>query len=723
VEASSTEGLARALEAERTARQAAESSRLREAVLAEVSTLLVSNEAEPFPDVLRLLGKVHRVDRAYLFLVREDNGLWDNAYEWCRPDVEPQIGNLQGLDPAALPWWRDWLQTRTPLVIQDLDQLPPEAFGERRILEAQSIRSLLVVPLADPDQGVLGFMGFDRVGNGEPWSAEDQRAIEIVARMSARQIAGRRSALALQRSQERYHLAGLATRDLIYDWDLDSNQLELGAGGSTALGLPDLRRVSIEWWEERIHPDEREKILADLAAALAGDVPGWEAAYRFRKGDETTWAHVLERGYFVRNAEGRAIRMVGVMSDRSPQARMEEELRHAQKMQAVGSLAAGVAHEFNNLLAVVLGYAELLSETPGLGPEQVEAAGEIREAAIRGSLLTGQLLAFGRKHVAFSRPVPLAETVARMGRLFHRVLPDSVRVELENLAGGVHVHADPAQIEQVLLNLAVNARDAMPRGGTLTLRTMVVAGGRVQIEVEDSGEGMTDDVRSRAFEPFFTTKPQGEGTGLGLPTVYGIIRALGGRVWIESRPGPGPEAGTRVTMELPTCLLPSEPEAPPSPAGSAAGRRLASLNAPGPVLLVEDDPGVSDICRRILVQAGFDVRVARDLESSHRVLEGMGAEGRASLQLLLTDIGLPGPSGPEMVAELRQGFPELADLPVLYMSGYTATTSLRPVDSHREAGEGGGEPGDSGSGHVPVLSKPFPAAALLQAVARVLGSG
>jgi signal transduction histidine kinase/CheY-like chemotaxis protein len=724
VEASSTtEGLARALEAERSARLAAEAGRLREAVLAEVSTLLVSNGAEPFADVLRLLGEAHRVDRAYLFLVREDNGFWDNAYEWCRPGVDPQIENLQGLDPAELPWWRDWLQTGTPLVIQDLSQLPLQAFGERRLLEAQSIRSLLVVPLADPDEGILGFMGFDRVRNGEPWSAEDQRAIEIVARMSARQIAGRRSALALQRSQERYHLAGLATRDLIYDCDLDSNQMELGGGGSTALGLADLRRVSIEWWEERIHPDERERILADLAAAIAGDAPGWEAAYRFRKGDGTTWAHILERGYFVRDSEGRAIRMVGVMSDRSPQARMEEELRHAQKMQAVGSLAAGVAHEFNNLLAVVLGYAELLSETPGLGPEQVEAAGEIREAAIRGSLLTGQLLAFGRKHVAFSRPVPVAETVARMGRLFQRVLPESVRVQLENLADGVHVHADPAQIEQVLLNLAVNARDAMPRGGTLILRTMVVAEGRVQIEVEDSGEGMTDAVRSRAFEPFFTTKAQGEGTGLGLPTVYGIIRALGGRVWIESRPGPGPEAGTRVTMELPTSLLPSEPEeAPPTPAGSAARSHLASLNASGRVLLVEDDPGVSDICRRILVQAGFDVRAARDRESSYRVLDGMGAEGRASLQLLLTDIGLPGPSGPEMVAELRQSFPELADLPVLYMSGYTATTSLRPVDSHREAGEGGGEPGDSGSGHVPVLSKPFPAAALLQAVARVLGS-
>lgn len=719
---STTDGLARALEAEREARLAAEEGLHREAVLAKASTLLVSATAEPHEEILRLLGEAHRVDRAYLFLVREDNGLWDNAYEWCRSGVEPQIDRLQGLDPATLPWWRDWLQTRTPLVVHDLAELPPEASAERELLEAQSIRSLLVVPLVDPEAGILGFVGFDRVEHDGPWSTEDQRAIEIVARMTARQIAARRGARALERSQERYRLAGLATRDLIYDWDLDSNQLELGAGGSTALGMPDLRRVPIEWWEERIHPDERERILSDLREAIAGDAPAWEAAYRFRRGDETSWAHILERGYFVRESGGRASRMVGVMSDRTAQALMEDELRHAQKMQAVGSLAAGVAHEFNNLLAVVLGYAELLSEGPPLEPEQQDAAVEIREAALRGALLTGQLLAFGRKQVAFPRPVPVGETVVRMGRLFERVLPESVKVRVENLADGAHVYADPAQIEQVLLNLAVNARDAMPRGGTLTLRAAAATESHVHLQVEDSGEGMSEDVRLRAFEPFFTTKPQGEGTGLGLPTVYGIVKDLGGRVWIESDPSAGLEAGTRVNLELPVCRLDVEPDPPPpGPVGVEAGRSdLVPEGASGPVLLVEDDPGVSGICQRILAQAGFDVRVAQDRESAIRILEGMGAGERASIRFLLTDVGLPGPSGPEMAMDFRRSFPELEDLPVIYMSGYTATTSLRPVDARGAEGGKGGERVPGGDGQMLVLSKPFPAGSLLQAVARVL---
>jgi len=722
---STTEGLARALEVEREARLAAEEGLRRQAVLAEASSLLISATAEPHGEVLRLLGEAHHVDRAYIFLIREDNGLWDNAYEWCRPGVEPQIEHLQGLDPATLSWWRDWLQTRTPLVVHDLAELPPEASAERELLEAQSIRSLLVVPLVDPETGTLGFVGFDRVEHDGLWSTEDQRAIEIVARMTARQIASRRGARALERSQERYRLAGLATRDLIYEWDLDSNQLELGAGGSTALGLPDLRRVPIEWWEERIHPEERVRTLADLQQAIAGDAPGWEAAYRFRTGDETSWAHILERGYFVRDAGGRATRMVGVMSDRTAQARMEDELRHAQKIQAVGSLAAGVAHEFNNLLAVVLGYAELLSDGAPLEPEQQEAAREIREAALRGSLLTGQLLAFGRKQVAFPRPVPVGDTVARMGRLFERVLPESVKVQVENLAAGVHVYADPAQIEQVLLNLAVNARDAMPGGGTLTLRAVAATGTHVHLQVEDSGEGMSEDVRSRAFEPFFTTKAQGEGTGLGLPTVYGIVRDLGGRVWIESGSAIGLERGTRVNLELPTCRADVERDpSSPEPGEAGAGRGvLTPEGASGPVLLVEDDPGVSGICQRILGQAGFDVRVAQDRESAVRIVEEMKPAARASIRFLLTDVGLPGPSGPEMAMELRRSFPELRDLPVIYMSGYTATTSLRPVDPGGAEGGEGGERDDAGDGQVPVLSKPFPAEALLQAVARVLGPG
>jgi signal transduction histidine kinase len=435
-------------------------------------------------------------------------------------------------------WWIGELSRGENIVVAETADLPAEASSERAHLESQGIRSALAVPMIDNRGRLMGFMGFDRERNAAPWSDADLRAIRVVAEMSSREMARRRMVGALRRSQERYRLAGLATRDLLYDWDIRRNVLLLGEGGSSALGITDGLEVDIAWWEARIHPDEVGNIRTTLQAAIAGSDHDWEARYRFRRGDGASWADIHERGYFVRDDAGRAVRMVGVMSDRTEQVRMETELRHAQKMQAVGALAGGVAHEFNNLLAVVLGYADLLVHDLALPYHLREAAVEIREAAERGTLLTGQLLAFGRKQVVFPEPIRVRDALERVVRLLRRVLPESIHVEDPAVEGDPVLVADPGHFDQVFLNLAVNARDAMPDGGTLTIGA-ALDGAEVRIVVADTGVGMPDEVRVRVFEPFFTTKPAGEGTGLGLSTVYGIVQALGGRIEVVSEAGRG----------------------------------------------------------------------------------------------------------------------------------------------------------------------------------------
>jgi two-component system, cell cycle sensor histidine kinase and response regulator CckA len=708
----------RSLEVERRARVEAEAAARREAALADASALLVGSEEDPFPGILEILGRVQQVDRAYLFQLRDDGARMDNTAEWCAPGIEPQIAALQDLSTADYGWWIGELSRGEAIVLAELSGFPPEAEAERAQLESQGVRSVLAVPMIDTRGRLMGFMGFDRVREAAPWSEADLRAIRVVAQMSSREMARRRMVGALRRSQERYRLAGLATRDLLYDWDIRRDVLVLGEGGSSALGITDGLEVDIAWWEAGIHPDDVGTVRTTLQEAMAGPDHDWEARYRFRRGDGTSWADIHERGYFVRDAAGRAVRMVGVMSDRTEQVRMETELRHAQKMQAVGALAGGVAHEFNNLLAVVLGYADLLVHDLALPYHLREAAVEIREAAERGTLLTGQLLAFGRKQVVFPEPIRVRDALERVVRLLRRVLPESIHVADPAVEGDPVVVADPGHFDQVFLNLAVNARDAMPDGGTLAIGA-ALDGPEVRIAVADTGVGMPDEVRVRAFEPFFTTKPAGDGTGLGLSTVYGIIQALQGRIDVVSEPGrgtifvfhlpllDGPEADAlRAAAPGPDALRSRPGRGGPldrahPPAGPARERPAPWT---GGVIVVEDDPGVAGLCRRILTRAGFGVTVVRGTDEALALVNAMSTRERNVLRLLLCDVGLPGGPGTELVDRLRMEFEELGGLPAIFMSGYTATAATL-----------------SEEGAV-VLPKPFSAETLMEAVAQVLPS-
>ena len=350
--------------------------------------------------------------------------------------------------------------------------------------------------------------------------------------------------------------------------------------------------------------------------------------------------------------------------------RQEEQLRRSQKMEAVGRLTGGIAHDFNNLLTVILGYAKLLKEGLPRGADEPEALQSdvdgIQKAAIRSAALTRQLLAFSRHQIMEPRVVDVNEIVADMEKMIQRLVSDDVRTQVDLVADPAQVLVDPSQLEQVLMNLVVNARDAMPDGGRLAIRTGVRTVGAEQMKghdgvepgefvtigVRDTGTGMSEDVVERVFEPFFTTKEMGQGTGLGLSTVYGIVAQSGGFIELDSVEG----RGTTFTVHLPVHAGESSDRREPESIGDASGGAET-------ILLVEDDEAIRALLARVLRQKGYQVLEAANAGEAVLVNEQHGD----TVELLITDVVMPHLSGRELADRLTGEHPRLK---CLFISGY-----------------------------------------------------
>ncbi len=407
---------------------------------------------------------------------------------------------------------------------------------------------------------------------------------------------------------------------------------------------------------------------------------------RLRKKDGSV-IHVLVEATPIASESGEREGMLAMVTDITEQRRAEqaylesqqalrqseEQLRHAQKLEAVGRLAGGVAHDFNNLLSVVLSYGELSLDALQPGDPLREDMEQIVTAARRATELTRQLLAFSRRQRLEPRVIDLNASLRSMEKLMRRLLGEDVELALELAPSLGRVHADPGQIEQVIMNLAVNSRDAMPRGGKLRIVTRnlevhagsaltergVPAGSWVELDVIDTGDGMDDETLAHIFEPFFTTKPRDRGTGLGLSTVFGIVKQSGGHITALSQPG----QGARFEILLPLTRLARDEQEPVAP-------RHRALRGSELVLLVEDHDQVRQLAATILRRNGYRVLEARDAADALLLSEHAGG----TIDLLLTDIVLPHLRGDELAARLRARLP---DLRVLFMSGYPDGAAVR----------------------------------------------
>ena len=515
---------------------------------------------------------------------------------------------------------------------------------------------------------------------------------------------GGQIALAIERkrSEERVRESEARLRLLVEQlpavlWTVDRNLRFTSAVGSglARLGLKPNQLVGMslsDYFETR---DQSFTPIAAHLRAVAGDPVTFPVEWK--KGSYACHVEPL------RDAAGGVQGAICMALDVTDRKQLEEQFRQAQKMEAVGRLAGGIAHDFNNLLMVIQGYADLLADRLPVGESLHRNAEQIQTAAQRAAALTQQLLAFSRKQILAPKVLNVHSVVADMEKMLQRLIGEDIELETSSKPDLWLVKADRSQIEQVVMNLAVNARDAMPKGGRLTIETAnvefdstvshspaVVAPGKyVMLAVTDNGCGMDTKTQAHIFEPFFTTKEKGKGTGLGLATVYGVVKQSGGYVWVYSEPG----HGTTFKIYLPRI------EDETASAGADRNTSAAALpRGSEVVLLVEDEVGVRELAREYLEMSGYTVIVAPD---GHTAIE-LAAMHAGTIHLLMTDMVMPGIGGRELAERVIAVRP---DIKILYMSGYTDQAVVHQGILGTDA---------------PLLQKPFTLAALTTKLREIL---
>jgi two-component system, cell cycle sensor histidine kinase and response regulator CckA len=573
----------------------------------------------------------------------------------------------------------------------EFDRLAAE--GEVELVGSAS-PAWLGVPLKTPS-ATIGVMVVQHYQNENAYDQRDLEFLDSVGGHIALAIERVRAEEALRKSESMFRLLFSHTPLPMWVFDTESLRfLQVNEAATKQYGFSDdeFRRMTVR----DIRTDGNE-------SSFAKHVEEWKQEgrhhghWRHQRKDGKSFevdvvSHKLEYG-------GRSVRLV-VAQDVSERQLLEQQLRQAQKMEAIGRLAGGVAHDFNNLLMVIKGHTELLLDVLPVADHVTRKIEQIDRSADRATALTRQLLAFSRMQVLQPRPMNLNSVVDEMGKLLPRLIGEDIELIVRASGDLGTIRADASQMEQIIMNLAVNARDAMPNGGKLIIETQnieldhyyrdahpIVQPGRyVLLSVSDNGTGMDAETQAHIFEPFFTTKEQGKGTGLGLATVYGVVKQSGGFVWVYS------ELGQGTTFKI---YLPRVDEASAVIVGAPSPAQV--LRGTETVLLTEDEQDVREVAREFLESAGYQVLQAASGEAALK----LAAAHNGAIDLLVTDMVMPGMSGQELARKMRI---VRQDLRVLYMSGYSEHAAEEAAKSEGSA----------------VLAKPFSRGALLRKAREVL---
>jgi two-component system cell cycle sensor histidine kinase/response regulator CckA len=685
-----------------------------EAISTTAQTLLDDiHDPDLFGRLLEPLARALGASRVYLFENHvDDQGrrLMSQRSEWVADGITAQIGNpeLQGL-----PWDTPGLDAmgrqleRGEAFAAHVHQLAPEF---RALLEAEEIRSILIVPVFSGGRW-WGFVGFDECRSERDWRPLEIEALRIGANLLGAVIERRRLDADLRASEARLRELIENVSDMFWSIDLAGTFTSMNEACERVLGWKPEELIGRPWEEFIPEPDQREIVRAAMRRKLEQGEERSRYEVRLRaRGGELVPIEVSSRLVL---RDGVPVSIHGVGRDVSERHRLEEQLRQAVKMEAVGRLAASIAHEFNHLVAAISGYGErVLARLRASDPLRAEIE-EILRAGEQAAELNRELLAFGRQQPVRPARLDLNELVHQRLPTLRRVVSDEVGVVDLTEAQVGRVHADPDLIEQILVNLFVNARDAMPEGGRIELSTAVAEAEEirrrgiqavshptyVRLSIRDTGHGIEPGAMSRIFEPFFTTRERGRGSGLGLSTVYGIVKQCEGFIFADSHPG----QGTVFHVYFPQ-VEPAGSRRPPSgefrPGPAAAAAMAGAAGQRERILVVEDEDLIRNLAEQILLDRGYRVVTAGSAGDALDIVGKLGEE----LDLLVTDIVMPGLSGLDLAQRLRRRQPTLK---VLFMSGYSDSPLLRSGLAREGAA---------------FLQKPFSADALERRVRELLGA-
>ncbi|OHD74204.1 MAG: hypothetical protein A2V99_11210 [Spirochaetes bacterium RBG_16_67_19] len=646
---------------------------------AQQAVYAIAEAASEVADLQELYSRIHRIISSLmpadnLFIAQADSGGLRFLYFVDQKD-EPPAGDRVPLGRGVTAYV---LRTGRPLLTDEKGLAELSDRGEL-VRQGAACVSWLGVPLKI-DGVAVGVLAVQSYTEGQHYTAGEQEMLEFVSSQVAMAIRRRRAESALRESEEKYRFLAENSIDVIWRQDAGFRFTYVSASVSRLLGYAK-EEVEGRSLFDFLPPTSREQVRAAASSAQARG--HYEVAMAGKDGSEV-WVEVSVTP--VVGPDGEVLGYQGVTRDirerkraEDERDRLEAELRQAQKMESVGRLAGGIAHDFNNLLTPILGYMELLLPELPAGSPQADMVVAVRHSAERARDLTRQLLAFSRKQLLELKSVDLAQVVSGFRDILRRTLREDIELEVGLPERPLPVRADPGQLEQVLMNLALNSQDAMPEGGKLAVRaweealqeprpaefSALAPGVYVVLEVGDSGAGMDGPTLERIFEPFFTTKEKGRGTGLGLPMVYGIVKQHGGEVLVRS----APKRGTRVRI-----LLPRAGEPTAATAGQPPDRPSSGCET---ILLAEDDPAVREMTRLILSRQGYNV-LAFSCGSEALALSG---EQLAGVRLLVSDVVMPGMNGRELAERLRASN---RGLKVLLISGYAdpLSTGQGLLDDH-----------------------------------------
>ncbi len=625
---------------------------------------------------LRTLCDYFEADRAYLYFFAKKGTILNKSHEYSGEGIKEKIARHEKVNNEDFSWFIKSLKRATHLAISDIEQLPIEASTLKSIWKVEEVKSLFIVPLTLND-AVVGFIGLDYLDKRETWPAFTEHTLLSAGLIFLNTLERKRYKEHLRRSEGRLKLLFERSADVLYVTTPEGQILDMNPAGVKLLGynsLQEVLKLNVKdlYWESDTRRNFKEIINEK------GFVKDFELLLKNREGKKLT---VLITANAVTNEQGKIVAYEGIMRDITEKKQLEQQLFQAQKMESIGLLTGSIAHDFNNILTAVNGYAEMIRRgLPEEHPQQIYVS-HILRAGRRAENLIRQLLAFSRKQIIEPRIVNINQIISDLRKMLRQLISEDIELHTELTDNIDPIKADPGQIEQVLVNLIINSRDALNQVKDINLKKFIKVqtqqvtldedfvarhpGSRVgefiRISISDNGIGIPDHIQTKIFEPFFTTKEEGKGTGLGLSTVYGIIKQNEGSIYLESEPGQG------ATFHIYWPVSEEKEDESKKDDTSEVTTKAEEI-----IMVVEDDLDVRELACTFLTNLGYKVYEA---ENGARALEIINEQNLVDkIDLIFSDMVMPIMGGDQLAEEIKKINPNIK---VLLTSGYTDSQLMK----------------------------------------------